>query len=304
MSTISNERLEEITNDKMINQGSEFAKMASELLALRKERERAEPVYQMLTGGGWFDISKEHYEGADKTRGVVFRVVYTAPPAPPAPVVPDLERLKEIYSIFCTPTTGSDNALSAIHNACRAAMLNQAQPIAETDTTAQQFESLAFKSVVPEGWKLVPMRLTAENGAKGALSGEFSETKFVNCPECFGDDECETCDGSGRIEITVPVTWTTIKDIWAKGVEHFATSPQSPGNDHATVSGRWIPCSERMPPENTGVLVTTEFDGPGDWRMKWGTRVPGHPDAKSGWFIPGASWTPSHWQPLPEPPSK
>ncbi|EME2041099.1 hypothetical protein VWW14_004330, partial [Cronobacter sakazakii] len=43
MSTISNERLEEITNDKMINQGSEFAKMATELLALRKERERAEP---------------------------------------------------------------------------------------------------------------------------------------------------------------------------------------------------------------------------------------------------------------------
>ena len=45
-------------------------------------------------------------------------------PARPSPVVPDLERLKEIYSIFCTPTTGSDNALSAIHNACRAAMLN------------------------------------------------------------------------------------------------------------------------------------------------------------------------------------
>ena len=43
--------------------------------------------------------------------------------AQPAPVVPDLERLTEIYSIFCTPTTGSDNALSAIHNDCRAAML-------------------------------------------------------------------------------------------------------------------------------------------------------------------------------------
>ncbi|MDU7833446.1 MAG: DUF550 domain-containing protein, partial [Enterobacter hormaechei] len=57
--------------------------------------------------------------------------------------------------------------------------------------------------VVPDGYVMVPMRLTAENGAKGALSGEFSETKFVNCPECFGDDECETCDGSGRIEITV-----------------------------------------------------------------------------------------------------
>lgn len=80
--------------------------------------------------------------------------------------------------------------------------------------------------VIPDGYVLVPMRLTAENGAKGALSGEFSETKFVNCPECFGDDECETCDGSGKIEITVPVTWTTIKAIWVKGVEHFAVTAQ------------------------------------------------------------------------------
>lgn len=104
--------------------------------------------------------------------------------------------------------------------------------------------------VIPDGYVMVPMRLTAENGAKGALSGEFSETKFVNCPECFGDDECETCDGSGRIEITVPVTWTTIKEIWAKGVEHFAAAPQSPGSEPATVPGKWIPVSERMPESN------------------------------------------------------
>lgn len=79
---------------------------------------------------------------------------------------------------------------------------------------------------LPEGYALVPSKLTAENGTKGLLSGEFSETKYINCPECFGDDECETCDGSGRIEITVPVSWTTIKEIWAKGVEHFAAAPQ------------------------------------------------------------------------------
>lgn len=101
--------------------------------------------------------------------------------------------------------------------------------------------------VIPDGSVMVPMRLTAENGAKGALSGEFSETKFVNCPECFGDDECETCDGSGRIEITVPVTWTTIKEIWAKGVEHFAAAPQSPGSEPATMPGKWIPVSEQKP---------------------------------------------------------
>lgn len=80
--------------------------------------------------------------------------------------------------------------------------------------------------VTPDGYVLVPKKLTAENGAKSVLSGEFSETKFINCPECFGDDECETCDGSGRIEITVPVTWTTIKEIWAKGAEHFAAAQQ------------------------------------------------------------------------------
>ncbi len=59
----------------------------------------------------------------------------------------------------------------------------------------------------PDGWVIVPKKLTAENGAKGVLSGEFSETTFISCPECFGDDDCETCDGSGRIEIKVPVSW-------------------------------------------------------------------------------------------------
>ncbi|HAX2251989.1 TPA: molecular chaperone DnaJ [Escherichia coli] len=84
--------------------------------------------------------------------------------------------------------------------------------------------------VIPDGWVMVPKRLTAENGAKGVLSGEFSETTFISCPECFGDDDCETCDCSGRIEIKVPVSWTTIKTIWAKGCEHFSiVAPQQDG---------------------------------------------------------------------------
>ncbi|MDT3611993.1 DUF551 domain-containing protein [Cronobacter sakazakii] len=89
----------------------------------------------------------------------------------------------------------------------------------------------------------------------------------------------------------------------AEQAQADATSQQFESLAGKAVGG-WIPCSERMPPEKTGVLVATEFDGPGDWRMKWGTRVPGHPDSKNGWLIPGASWTPSHWQPLPEPPCK
>lgn len=135
------------------------------------------------------------------------------------------EVLARVYG--ATPQEANNRAEAL---ACRAAML-QAEPVC---TCPSGDGSLRWpcpvhpgsSPVIPDGYVMVPMRLTAENGAKGALSGEFSETKFVNCPECFGDDECETCDGSGRIEITVPVTWTTIKEIWAKGVEHFAAALQ------------------------------------------------------------------------------
>lgn len=83
---------------------------------------------------------------------------------------------------------------------------------------------------IPEGWIPMPKKLTAENGAKEALSGDFTEHKFINCPECFGDDECESCDGSGRIKVEVTVSWSTIKAIWEKGADHFATAP-APGGD-------------------------------------------------------------------------
>ncbi|HAG6429609.1 TPA: DUF551 domain-containing protein, partial [Escherichia coli] len=77
------------------------------------------------------------------------------------------------------------------------------------------------------------------------------------------------------------------------------TSTRSP----ITLDG-WISCSERMPNTKTAVLVAVEFDRKGDWRMKWATYIPGHPDANDGWIIPGASWKPSHWMPLPEPPQE
>ncbi|EPT4746486.1 TPA: DUF551 domain-containing protein [Escherichia coli] len=73
------------------------------------------------------------------------------------------------------------------------------------------------------------------------------------------------------------------------------------GNSPVTPDG-WISCSDRMPDTKTAVLVAVEFDRKGDWRMKWATYIPGHPDANDGWIIPGASWKPSHWMPLPEPP--
>lgn len=84
--------------------------------------------------------------------------------------------------------------------------------------------------VIPDDWVMVPKKLTAENGAKNLLSGEFLETTFISFPECLADEECESCDGSGRIKIEVPVRWTTIKAIWNKGVEHFRSSTATGDN--------------------------------------------------------------------------
>ncbi len=96
----------------------------------------------------------------------------------------------------------------------------------------QNFDVNGNSPGISDGWVIVPKKLTAENGAKGVLSGEFSETTFISCPECFGDDDCETCDCSGRIEIKVPVSWTTIKTIWAKGCEHFSIV--------SSTAARWV----------------------------------------------------------------
>ncbi|ENH2890773.1 TPA: DUF551 domain-containing protein [Escherichia coli] len=75
-----------------------------------------------------------------------------------------------------------------------------------------------------------------------------------------------------------------------------------PSCNSPVIPDGWISFSERMPDTKTAVLVAVEFDRKGDWRMKWATYIPGHPDANDGWLIPGASWKPSHWMPLPEPP--
>ena len=108
------------------------------------------------------------------------------------------------------------------------------------------------------------------------------------------------------VEEAALFAWNSCRAAMLHGAEPVSQTyklNELAGNYPVTPDG-WISCSERMPDSKTAVLVAREFDRKGDWRMKWATYIPGHPDANDGWIIPGASWKPSHWMPLPEPPQE
>ena len=81
------------------------------------------------------------------------------------------------------------------------------------------------------GKVVMPKTLTAENGAKALLSGEFAEHDWIDCPLCLKggiDDYCEECSGEGRVRIDVPVSWTTIKAIYKMAVRHLGEKESTP----------------------------------------------------------------------------
>lgn len=76
--------------------------------------------------------------------------------------------------------------------------------------------------VVPDGYVLMPVQLTAENGAKGALMGEFTVTREMHCSVCDYDDTDETCEVcGGEVEYVehVSVPWDSIKEIYNAAVK-------------------------------------------------------------------------------------
>ncbi|MPQ71458.1 hypothetical protein [Pseudomonas sp. MWU12-2323] len=88
--------------------------------------------------------------------------------------------------------------------------------------------SFAQVAVVPDGYCLMPTSLTAENGAKGLLSGEFNVSREHDCHECAetDDDDCEVCGGHGSYTQETPVGWDTIKDIYRKAVDGLSLKGQ------------------------------------------------------------------------------
>ncbi|HBR1807399.1 TPA: DUF551 domain-containing protein [Klebsiella pneumoniae] len=80
----------------------------------------------------------------------------------------------------------------------------------------------------------------------------------------------------------------------------LAAYPQSPGGDHATVPGKWIPVSERIP-DNTEPVLCIEK------RADFGTY--GQPFVcwhDGGGWVGKTNYRPivTHWMPLPNPPKE
>ena len=87
----------------------------------------------------------------------------------------------------------------------------------------QHSERPAQAAVVPEGYCIMPRRLTAENGAKTLLLGEFTLEVTMDCLECSEMEEpsegCAICDGEGEYGQKHTIPWDQIKLIYSKAVE-------------------------------------------------------------------------------------
>jgi hypothetical protein len=90
-------------------------------------------------------------------------------------------------------------------------------------------------TTIPDGYCVMPRRLTAENGAKALLLGEFKVHVERECPECDDldepDENCEICDGEGEHTIHQVIPWDQIKFIYSKAVEGLSANAEAAIHD-------------------------------------------------------------------------
>ncbi|UXE77566.1 DUF551 domain-containing protein [Escherichia coli] len=192
--------------------------------------------------------------------------VYAAPPVPVVPAALPENDDEDGHDIdYLEPSEVYSLGRTAGWNACRAAMLHGTEPVSQTYNLPELIEGMEVSIDVS------------------------------TCDADLGNRYFGT--------VTEALELDTAKNGYILLVQDAEPNFDVNGNYPVTPDG-WISCSERMPDTKTAVLVAVEFDRKGDWRMKWATYIPGHPDANDGWIIPGASWKPSHWMRLPEPPQE
>ncbi|EOK2753221.1 DUF551 domain-containing protein [Escherichia coli] len=164
-----------------------------------------------------------------------------------------------------------------VYNIGDATMRHIFTPAVITDVSDMQAVFDQIETVLAGMWQPAPVSVPDE------LTREEYKRRFME------DDSFDDTFRGG---------WNACRAAMLHGAE--------PVSNRDELTDGWVACSKRMPSPSTGVIVAAPWQSaPGGYAMKWATNCPGHPDADiDGWIIPGASWSPTHWMPLPAAPQQ
>ena len=286
MTTITKERIELFIKNPLENGLTRGEQMELARIALASLE--AEPVAKIIAHYPLgVDVGKQKFVQAIRELPDFGGYLFAAPPAP---IVPE-----EMYWQDA-PVEGSSKAAAYATgwNDCREAMFQSGNFRENKDSSTNNFRKIPEAStsspvtpaLLPGGFTIEEAKELHEDLARSHISKALSGEKMKKKDR---DADLRWIHG-----VIVQAAWFAKASLEQNALSgNYPVTPDS-----------WISCSERMPDTKTAVLVARDFGRKGDWRMKWATYIPGHPDANDGWIIPGASWIPSHWMPLPEPPQE
>ncbi|EFE6011120.1 DUF551 domain-containing protein [Escherichia coli] len=286
MTTITKERIELFIKNPLENGLTRGEQMELARIALASLE--AEPVAKIIAHYPLgVDVGKQKFVQAIRELPDFGGYLFAAPPAP---IVPE-----EMYWQDA-PVEGSSKAAAYATgwNDCREAMLQSGNFRENKDSSTNNFRKIPEAStsspvtpaLLPGGFTIEEAKELHEDLVRSHISKALSGEKMKKKDR---DADLRWIHG-----VIVQAAWFVKASLEQNALSgNYPVTPDS-----------WISCSERMPDTKTAVLVARDFGRKGDWRMKWATYIPGHPDANDGWIIPGASWIPSHWMPLPEPPQE